>query len=236
MTRRRAILCALVALAVATAGCDDDDDDAEPTTTPVPRQKETFQKVPELPPGWKVHANRDGGFAFGLPPGWNADDDTTTTRVRSFDRLVAVSITPDRTVDGLAIPLENFALRTIAALTGFEGELDPGPARRFKHKYRGSEVRAAGRAETGVREQVRVFVLRRDEIVTFTAVMAVNAKPSAHASERLAERMLHTLRSRPVGAARPKDRGKRDSGSDGDRPDGQRDRPNDQADRDKGRR
>jgi hypothetical protein len=196
----------LLTLTLAIAGCDDDSDDSTTTTALPPRPDETSQKVPRLPPGWKVHASRPGGLAFGLPPGWKADNRDTATRVRSFDRLVAVSITPDRTPSGLAIPIEDFARRTLAALPGFENELEAGPSRRFKHFYKGSEVRASGKAETGVREQVRVFVLRRDEIVTFTAVMAVNLKPSARPSERLAEQMLRTLRSRRVGAARGKDR------------------------------
>lgn len=213
---RRTALGALAALAVALSGCDDDSDDTATTTTtttPQPRPEETFQEVPDLPPGWKVHANRAGGFALGVPPGWKPDDRQGSTQVRSFDRLVAVSITPDRTVEGLEIPLEDFATRTLAALPGFEGELDPGPSRRFKHRYNGNEVRAAGKAdETGVRQQVRVVVLRRDEIVTFTAVMAVNAKPAAHASERLAERILGTVRSRPIRAAKPRDKSDDDAG------------------------
>jgi hypothetical protein len=210
---RRTALGALAALAVALSGCDDDSDDTATTTTaPQPRPEATFQKVPDLPPGWKVHANRAGGFALGVPPGWKPNDRQASTQVRSFDRLVAVSITPDRTVEGLEIPLEDFATRTLAALPGFEGELDPGPSRRFKHRYNGIEVRAAGKAQTGVREQVRVVVLRRDHIVTFTAVMAVNAKPAAHASERLAERMLGTVRSRPIRGAKPRDESDDDAG------------------------
>jgi hypothetical protein len=234
MAATRPILCVLAALAVAMAGCDDDSDDSETTTTtttPAPRPKETFQKVPELPPGWKVHANRRGGFALGVPPGWEAGNRGTATRVRSFDRLVAVSITPDRTAEGLAIGIEDFASQTVGALRGFEQELDPGPSRRFKHAYKAAEVRAAGKAKTGVREQIRVFVLRRDEIVTLTAVMAVNAKPSARPSERLAERMLRTLRGRPPGARGSKESSKNESGS-GDGPD----RANGQGARDKRRR
>jgi hypothetical protein len=215
---RLAALGALAALAVALSGCDDDSDDTATTTTaPQPRPEETFQKVPDLSPGWKVHANRAGGFALGVPPGWKPNDRQASTEVRSFDRLVAVSITPDRTVEGLEIPLEDFAIRTLAALPGFEGELDPGPSRRFKHRYKGIEVRATGTAETGVREQVRVVVLRRDEIVTFTAVVAVNAKPAAHASERLAERILGTVRSRPIQAAKPRDKSGDESGPSGPR-------------------
>jgi hypothetical protein len=224
-------VCVLVALALAIAGCDNDSDDSDTTTTPAPRPEATFHKVPELPPGWKVHANRPGGFAFGLPPGWKANDRQTSTRVRSFDRLVAVSITPDRTVEGLAIPIQDFGRRALAALPGFSSQLDPGPSRRFKHRYEGSEVRAAGKAETGVREQVRVFVLRRDEIVTFTAVMAVNLRSSARPSERLAERMLRTLRSRPIRAAGSTDRSKERAPS-GDRTE----RANGQGAPDKSRR
>lgn len=231
MAATRPILCVLVTLAVAIAGCDDDSDDSETTTTtPAPRPEETLQKVPDLPPGWTVHANRPGGFALGVPPGWEANDRGTATRVRSFDRLVAVSITPERTAEGLAIPLEDFARRTVGALRGFKEELDPGPSHRFKHRYQAVEVRAAGKAKTGVREQVRVFVLRRDEIVTFTAVMAVNAKPSARPSEGLAERMLDTLRSRPPGTQDSKERSK-ESGS-GDESGG----ANDQGAPDKARR
>jgi hypothetical protein len=218
MAATRPIVCVLVALAVAMAGCDDDSDDSETTTTtPAPRPKETFQKPPELPPGWKVHANRRGGFALGVPPGWEASNRGAAARVRSFDRLVAVSITPDRTAEGLAIGIEDFASQTVVALRGFEEELDPGPSHRFKHPYKATEVRAAGRAKTGVPEQIRVFVLRRDEIVTLTAVMAVNAKPSARPSERLAERMLRTLRSRPPGTPGSEKRSEKGSGS-GDRP------------------
>jgi hypothetical protein len=159
--------------------------------------------VPDLPGGWKVHVNRPGGFALGVPPGWKAKDEGTSTSVRSFDHLVAVSITPDRTDEALAIPLEDFATRALIALPGFERELEPGPARRFRGRYEGVEVRAAGTAaETGVRQRVRLVVLRRDAIVTFTVVLAASTRPSARASNRLAERMLRTLRSRPVGAPR----------------------------------
>jgi hypothetical protein len=210
MLPARTIAGVVAAMAIVLVGCDDDSgDETTTTTTTAPAPKETFQEVPKLPPGWKVQANRSGGFAFGLPPGWKANNAGPSTRVRSFDRLVAVSIAPDRAPDALGIGVEDFAARAVEALEGFEAPLDPGPARRFEHPYRATEVRADGKAETGVRQQVRVFVLRRGDIVTLTAVMAVNAKPSAHPSEQLAERMLRTLRSRPPGT-----RGK-DDGADG---------------------
>jgi hypothetical protein len=194
---------ALTALALGIAACGDDDSD-EPAPPPPTPPTETRHRVPDLPGGWKVHSNRAGGFALGAPPGWKAKDQGMSTSVRSFDHLVAVSISPDRSPEALEIPLEEFATRALSALPGFEGELDPGPPRRFRGRYEGVEVRAAGTAaETGVREHVRLVVLRRDAIVTFTVVLAASTRPSARASNRLAERMLRTLRSRPVGAPSP---------------------------------
>jgi hypothetical protein len=199
----RSQLAAVVAvLGLALVGCDDDSDAPRPPPPPPP-PSETVHKVGDLPRGWKVHTNSAGGFGFGVPPGWKAKDHAISTSVRSFDRLVAVSITPDRTAEAFEIPLANFARRALAALPGFDPALDPGPTRRFRHRYQGAEARASGRAESGVKEQVRLIVLRRDSLVTFTVVLAANAKPSARPSERLAERMVRTLRSRPIGAPSP---------------------------------
>ena len=209
MTRRR-LAAVLAALALPLVGCGDDDSDEAQPPPPPPPPSETVHKVGDLPRGWKVHANRAGGFALGVPPGWDATDQGISTSVRSFDRLVAVSITPDRTTDALEIPLGDFATRALGVLPGFEQPLDPGPTRRFRQRYKGAEARASGKAESGVPQQVRLIVLRRDSIVTFTIVFAANAKPSARPSERLAERMVRTLRSRPIGAAGPEGGGKPD--------------------------
>ena len=193
----------LAVMAFGIVGCDGGDSDSpspEPEPAPPPRV-ETRHKVGDLPGGWKVQVNQAGGFALGVPPGWKAADRGISTSVRSFDRLVAVSITPDRTAAALEIPLKDFATRALAALPGFERELEPGPDRRFRGRYRGIEVRGTGTAaESGVRQRVRLVVLRRDAIVTFTIVVASSTRPSARASENLAERMLRTLRSQPIGA------------------------------------
>jgi hypothetical protein len=192
--------CAL-ALALVIVGCGGDSEPPEPEPPPAPPRVERVHKVPDLPGGWKVHVNRAGGFALGVPPGWKTKDEGISTSVRSFDRLVAVSITPDRTSEALEIPLKDFAARALAALPGFERELKPGPPRRFRGRYEGIEVRGTGTAaQSGVRERVRLIVLRRDAIVTLTVVLAASTRASARASDKLAERMLRTLRSRPIGA------------------------------------
>jgi hypothetical protein len=199
----RATAFVLAVVAFWMVGCDDDAESPapEPEPPPAPRPVETRHEVPDLPGGWKAQVNQAGGFALGVPPGWKAADRGISTSVRSFDRLVAVSITPDRTAAALEIPLKDFATRALAALPGFERELEPGPDRRFRGRYRGIEVRGTGTAaESGVRQRVRLVVLRRDAIVTFTIVVASSTRPSARASENLAERMLRTLRSQPIGA------------------------------------
>jgi hypothetical protein len=192
---------AVVAAMVAVAGCDDDSDSSTPEPAPAPQPVETAQPVPKLPPGWKVHANRVGGFALGVPPGWKPRNAAARTLVRSFDRLVSVEIAADRTAAALDTPLDDFATRALVALPGFKAELDPGRTRRFRHRYRGVEVAGSGTAaRSGVPLRVRLVVLRRDSIVTFTVVIAANAKQPSGASQRLAERMVRTLRSRPIRA------------------------------------
>jgi hypothetical protein len=188
-------LAALAALLLGGGACGADPEEADRELPPPP---ETAHAVPDLPAGWEVRVNRAGGFAFGLPPGWRARNRSTSTLVRSLDRLVAVSIVPDRTRDALETPPEDFARRTLAALPGFEGELAPDRERRFQHRYRGVRVAARGTAaRTGTRQRIQVVVLRRGRQVTLTVVIAANVR-GAEASEEVAERMVRTLRSRPV--------------------------------------
>jgi phage gp37-like protein len=185
-------------IALVGAGCGDEGND-EPA--PAPRPPETADRVPDLPARWKVHVNSAGGFAFGLPPGWKAHDRDASTLVRSYDRLVAVSITPDRTNEALDTPLEQFATRALVALPSFEGQLEPGETRRFNHRYEAIAVAASGTdAESGVRQRLRLIVLRRDRLVTFTVLVAANRSGAAVASEAIAEQLVGTLRSRPIGA------------------------------------
>lgn len=186
----------LVAIALLVVGCGDDSDEA--SSEPAPRPTEAVDPLPKLPASWSTHVNQAGGFALGLPPGWRADDRGTSTLVRSFDRLVAVSIAPDRTSEAIELPLGDFATRALTGLSGFEGELEAGPERPFEHRYRGVVVEGSGIAtDTGLRQRLRLIVLRRDRQVTFSVVIAANAAPEARPSERLAERMVKTLRSRP---------------------------------------
>ncbi|MGH2951250.1 MAG: hypothetical protein ACRDKX_04325, partial [Solirubrobacterales bacterium] len=177
------------------AGCGDSDDPA-----PAPRPPETAEALPALPRGWEPHVNGPAGFALGIPRGWEASDRGISTLVRSFDRLVAVSITPDRTGEALELGLPDFATRALLALPGFEGDLDPTDPRPYAHRYDGVAVRArATAAQSGVRQRLELIVLRRPELATFTVVVAANAERDSAPAARVAERVVDTLRSRPVG-------------------------------------
>ena len=138
-----------------------------------------------------------GGFAVGLPRGWKARSSGSGSLIRSYDRLVAISILPDRSADALDVPIEDFANRAAEALRGFEGGLRPNGIWIFRHRYRAAAVGGEGTSERGVDQRVRLIVLRRDDQATFTVVIAANASRAARPSERLASRLVRTLRARP---------------------------------------
>jgi hypothetical protein len=194
----RGALAALAA-AVILAGCGGSGDDETTTTTTrsVPPPRETIDHVPKLPASWHKYVNERGGFALGLPRGWEASSNGPTALVRSFDRLVAISIAPDRRAEALDDPLDEVADLTAEALTGFRGELELKPVRDCEHRYECAEVRARGTAKGGVKQRLQVIVLRRDGVAQLTAVIAANAKKSADESLHLAKRVVATLRTRP---------------------------------------
>jgi hypothetical protein len=199
--RPKAALAAVVVAAVL-AGCGDSGDDETTTTTPpAPPPRETIDHVPKLPGSWHKYVNERGGFALGLPRGWKASSNAGTALVRSFDRLVAISIAPDRRREALDDPLDEVADVTAAALTGFRGELERKSVRDCEHRYECAEVRARGTAKGGVEQRLQVIVLRRDGVAQLTAVIAANAKKSANASLHLAKRVVATLRTRPPAVA-----------------------------------
>ena len=198
--RRSPAVAALIAV-VALAGCGGSDDDAPSTTTtttaPAPSKPETIDHVPKLPGTWHKHVNERGGFALGLPRGWKPRDVGAGTLVRSYDHLVAISITSDRRPDALAEPLDEFTSATASSLRGFRGELKTKAVRSYDHHYYAAEVRARGTAKGGVDQRLSVIVLRRDGTAQLTAVIAANAKHSADESLHLAKRIVATLRTRP---------------------------------------
>ena len=162
---------------------------------PVPA--ETTDQLPTLPKSWKPYVNRAASFAIGLPRGWKASGDEDGSTIRSFDKLVVLTISPDRSPDGLTVPVDEYAPRAARALPGYRSPIEPSMARPFGCNYEAVEVRAEATAQaTGVDQDLSVIVLRREGVATFTVVIAANAKPQAEESRELAERMVETLRTR----------------------------------------
>jgi hypothetical protein len=178
--------------ALLLAGCDLGEKD-EPPPAPV----EAADPPPKLPRSWSRHVDRKLGFAIGLPPHWSAKDRRRSSLLRSPDRLVAVSVSADRTEGGLAVPVEEFAERVAKALPDLK-QLKADRARPFRARYDAAAVTAKAKAKSGVPQRLLVVVERRDDFATYTAVVAANAKHGGHAHRDEVLRMLRSLRGRPV--------------------------------------
>jgi hypothetical protein len=196
---RRVALALTLVLTLGAAGCGGSDEESTTSTTtaPKPAPKETRDPLPERPLEWKRYVNERGGYALLLPRGWTADADGPQTLIRSYDRLVAISIAPDRSADGLATPVADYATNTADGLRGFKHGFEAEGQRPLKHHYDAVEVYGGGKSRDGVDQRASVIVLRRDALATITVVVAANAKLAARESVRVARRAVDTLRTRP---------------------------------------
>lgn len=201
MSLRRALAMVIAATALAGAtGCGEKEEPARSTPVPVPA--ETADPLPKLPDSWQPYVDRAAGFAIGLPPRWKVSGNADGATIRSFDELVVLSISPDRSQGGLAVAVDEYAARVARALPGYRDQIELSKARPFGHNYDGVQVRATATAKaTGVEQDIAVIVMRREGLATFTLVIAANAKPKAQESRELAERVAATLRTRPPTAA-----------------------------------
>ncbi len=173
-------------------GCGDDE------LKPPQQRPETVDKLPKLAPGWHEYVNHRAGFAIGRPPGWRADRRGTSTLLMSPDRLVAVSISADRTSEAIEFPLGEYARQAAEALPGFE-DLDVGKPRRFDAHYQAKAVKATGKTKHGLHQRLLFIAMRRDQLATYAVLVAGNAEQESgyYADEAL--RMVRTLRGRPIG-------------------------------------
>jgi len=190
MPRALAVI-AIVCGSLGAAACGDDEPAAPPE-----RPRETVDKLPKLPEGWKPYVNRQVGFAIGRAPGWRAAHRGASTLLRSPDRLVAVSISADRTLEAVQFPLDDYVEQAAEALPRFK-KLEVGRPRPFRDEYAAQAVGAEG-VKDGVRQRLLFIALRRRGVVTYPVLVARNAqrKSGYYADEAL--RMVRTLRGRPL--------------------------------------
>jgi hypothetical protein len=190
---RPAALLAAAALAVVPVACGSDDP-ADEVEAPVERA----QQVPKLPDGWKVERVDAGGYALGVPPGWRAQARDARAQLTSPDELVVVTVTPDRSNEAIEADLEELA-QTTAVQYGEQFEkFELGRSDRYDHAYDAFVVRAGGKHD-GVGQEIEVIVLRRGELVTFTVIVQRNERFGTGAYAPTIERIVRSIRSRPVG-------------------------------------
>jgi hypothetical protein len=193
---RRAAVVGLVAIAAITAsGCGGD----STMTAPVRQAKETAQKLPPLPSGWRPHENRTIGYRIGIPTGWEVQEKPSQALLRSPDHLVAVTLTADRNPRAFRVPLDRFALQALGALPGFKLPLEPSKPKPFKGTpLKAVATTATGTQAGGLKERATLVVLRRDRIVNYTVAVLENAEQAGAALDRaVALRMIQTLRDVP---------------------------------------
>jgi hypothetical protein len=196
--RRRALAGAFLAVA-AFAGCGDSD---EPLPPQEPTQPEKTDKPARLPEGWHRLVNRRAGFSVGLPPGWKARGARGATLVRSGDKLMAVSITADRSPDGRVLKPTAYAERLAQALPGYTKLKTGRPVPVTRAHYPGGSVTATGTfRRTHVRQAIRVVALQRRGQVTYALVFFRTEKSPAALYRPATAGMIRSFRGRaPVGS------------------------------------
>ena len=181
----------IAALGLGACGSDDSEEDVE-------APNETAQPVPELPGGWKAERNDAGGFALGVPPGWQAKARGAQVQLKSPDRLVVVTVTPDRSNELLEADLEELTESTGVQYGEQFEDFELGRTAKYRHAYDAYSVTATGRRD-GVGQELELILLRRGEIVTFTVIVQRNEKFGTGAYGPTIDRVVRSIRSRPVG-------------------------------------
>ena len=192
-----------VTLALNVAGCGGGED----TTPPPP---ETSQPLPKLPNGWQAHRDPSIGYAIGIPRHWRVSSSSEAgveaALIRSADHLVAVTVVAARDSEALDVPLDEFATAALAALPGFESQLEPSGPRQFQGTpFDAVSTTATGTTKArGIKERTTLLVLRREDVVNYTAAIVENARQKKSVKDRaLALEMMRTLRDLPVGGGQP---------------------------------
>lgn len=185
-----------VAAAAVASGCGNGS-----ATSPVKAgPKESAQKLPKLPPGWKARRDRSIGYAIGVPTGWEVGGHGDRVLFRSPDHLVAVTLTAGRKPGTFAIRPGRFATQALGALPGFKLPLEPSKPKPFGGTpLKAVQTSATGTQAGGLKERATLVVLRRDRLVNYTVAVLENAeKPDSILDRAVALRMIRTLRDQPA--------------------------------------
>lgn len=187
---------ALVALALlGGAGCGDDEEERR---TPPPVERADRPATP--PAGWRTVRNSTAGFTIAAPDKWPARTDKGRTIIRSEDRLVAVSISADRTAPGRALSPAEYARRTVRTLPDFAGIAEKGSSRVPGSPYESALVTATGTVRpSNLSQRISVAIFQRPGRVTYGVLVFRNAGVKPRFNNRTISRMLRTFRAQPPG-------------------------------------
>jgi hypothetical protein len=198
MVRRVVVVGTCVASCAGGAGgCGGS---ASPRPPEPAARPETNDRAARLPSGWKRLVNRPAGFSVGIPPGWTGRGARGATLVRSGDRLLAVSITADRSPDGRELRPTTYAQRLIEALPGYRSLKVARPAPAAGSRYASGSVSATGTFKrTHVRQVIRAVALQRRGQATYALVFFRTASSPAALYRPAITGMIRTFRARAPG-------------------------------------
>ena len=193
MTAPTRTVAALLALALVPTGCADKEEKAEKKA---PRER--ADPPAEPPPGWRSVRNSHAGFTIAIPKTWPAVSGRGRTMARSDDRLVAVSISADRTARGRMLSAPAYARRTIATVPDFAGIVGKRISRVRGSRYDSAVLTATGTVSpSDLSQRITVAIFQRPGRVSYGVLVFRNAgvKPRLH--DRTIDRMLRTFRAQP---------------------------------------
>jgi hypothetical protein len=196
MRTRKLMTIALAIAMAALAGCGGSGSDSGSSTTTT-HPAETTDPPAKPPKGWQKYISPVAGFAVSVPPAWTLEPSGASTLLRSPDKVVAISISADRTGEALDAPLESYAADTLKNLSGFKG-LKPTGVRPYKAQYPAAIATADGKlASSGVAQRLTLVVLRREGIAAYPLLATRNAGVSSPFVKQV-DAVIHSLRGRPV--------------------------------------
>ncbi len=183
------LLLLLVVLVAAGCGAGNGSNDS-------PRE---HADPPAPPPrGWKSVRNEVAGFTVSVPRSWTARVRRAATLIRSKDRLLVLTVAPDRGQEGREVSPTAYARRVFDALPGFERTALPRRRRVSGSPYRAARVDGAGRLQTSKRPQrITVVAYQRPGRVTYAAVVFFNPKLPDRLVEPRLRRILRSFRAQP---------------------------------------
>lgn len=193
------IACALALAMTLTSGvaaCGSSEDSGSPPPDPASERADHAAKTP---PGWRTATGGRAGFTIAVPRGWTVRKHGAVVRIRSDDKLLAMSISADRSEPGRDTSAQAYAEETMRKLPGFTEPLKPRREKKVKGSpYRSAEVQGKGRLRANRRRQlVTVVAFHRPGQVTYTVVAFRNARVLPRFHERELREALASFRARP---------------------------------------